>query len=667
MVSVLPSDDYRRLAVPKPAKLPKGADALAHRALGWWERRRGQLAVLHRDAAAVDAQSGQFELLDNASLRGRLADFSAQYRCGRDASRPEIAIDALAAVRESAYRQTGLRPFVVQLMGALALDRGFLAEMATGEGKTLTAALAAVLAGWRGRPCHIITVNDYLAERDAKWFAKLYTFAGLTVGHVTSAMEEAERREGYAADVTYTTGKEVVADFLRDRLRLGPVQQPDRRLIRQLIQPHAAGRTDLVMRGLHTAIIDEADSVLIDEAVTPLIICQPRTSDSMIEASKIAAELAGGLERGVDYQVNRRHREVELLDGAFVKLKAASRAMPQAWSGLARRRELVTQALVARELFERNRQYVVQEGRVVIVDEFTGRLMPQRTWREGLHQAIEVREGLEPTAPTEILARLSFQRYYRGYRRLSGMTGTARESANELWHIYRLPVVAIPTNRHCIRVQLPDRIFADAESKWQAVVEEIFTFHALGRPVLVGTRSVAASEALALRLGERGLNCQVLNAVRHAEEAKIVAQAGESGRITIATNMAGRGTDIMLGKGAATAGGLHVIATEPNESGRVDRQFFGRAGRQGSPGSARRYISTEDDLLRRFLPAAARAQAAKILRRGNTETLGGLGRGAVRYAQFAAQWLAARQRAGVLRNDTWLEEALSFSGPNAGG
>ncbi len=258
--------------------------------------------------------------------------------------------------------------------------------------------------------------------------------------------------------------------------------------------------------------------------------------------------------------------------------------MPQGWTGLARRQELVTQALVARELFERNRQYVVQEGKVVIVDEFTGRLMPQRTWREGLHQAIEAKEGLEPTAPTEILARLSFQRYYRGYRRLSGMSGTAREAATELWQIYGLPVVAIPTNRPCIRVQLPTRSFADAAAKWNAVVEEVATVHAAGRPVLVGTRSVAASEILAKRLGEIGLNCQVLNAVRHAEEAQIVAQAGEAGRITIATNMAGRGTDILLGHGAAAAGGLHVIATEPNEAERVDRQLFGRAGRQGKPG-----------------------------------------------------------------------------------
>jgi preprotein translocase subunit SecA len=285
MVNTLPSDDYRRLAVPKPGKLPKGADALAHRALGWWKRRARQFEDLRRDAERVDAMSGEFENLDDPTLRGRMADFAAQFRRGRDLKEPEIVLSALAAVREAAHRQTGLRPFVVQLLGALALNRCYLAEMATGEGKTLTASLAAVLAGWRGRPCHVITVNDYLAARDAKWFEKLYGFAGLTTGAVTSTMEAPERREGYAADITYSTGKEVVADFLRDRLKLGSIHQPDRRLLQRLIHPRAA-QNDFVMRGLDTAIIDEADSVLVDEAVTPLIICQPRVSDTMIEASK---------------------------------------------------------------------------------------------------------------------------------------------------------------------------------------------------------------------------------------------------------------------------------------------------------------------------------------------------------------------------------------------
>lgn len=669
----LPSEEYRRAATPRSGKLPKGADALAHRAVGWWRRRGDALAELQRDAGAVEAQAATFVELDDAALRARLREFSAQFRRGDDARQPGILLAGLAAVREAAHRQTGLRPFFVQLVGALALDRGYLAEMATGEGKTLTAALAAVLAGWRGRPCHVITVNDYLAERDARWFARLYAFAGVSVGHVTSAMEPEARRRGYAAEVTYTTSKEVVADFLRDRLLLGRLARPDRRLIRQMCvsRENSPGSESLVMRGLHAAIVDEADSVLIDEAVTPLIICQPRRNDSMREASLVAATVAADLQRGVDYRVNAKFKEVDLLDPAGPKIDAAARRLPQMWSGLARRRELVTQALVARELFHRDTQYVIQEGKVVIVDESTGRLMPNRTWREGLHQAIEAKEGIEVTAPTEILARLSFQKFFRLYRRLSGMTGTASESAVELWQIYRLPVIAIPTNQPCVREHLPDRYFADAESKWSAVAEEIAAVHAQGRPVLAGTRSVAASEDLARRLGALGLNCHVLNAVRHAEEAEIVKHAGEAGRITIATNMAGRGTDILLGAGVAAAGGLHVIATEPNDSGRVDRQLFGRAGRQGNPGSARRFVCMDDELIRRFVPESLRRRFGRAGRDGadaGGDLAGARAAGVrwnVRYAQLAASWLAARQRASVLRHDTWLDEALSFSGPDA--
>jgi len=674
----LPSDDYRRAELPRMAKLPKGADALAHRAVGWWRRRGAVFRALAQDAAEVEARAGEFEALSDEALSARLREFAARYRRGEDAKSAGLGLAALAAVREAAHRQTGLRPFGVQLMGALALDRGFLAEMATGEGKTLTAALAAVLAGWRGRPCHVITVNDYLAQRDARWFAKLFAFCGVSVGHVTSTMESDERRRGYAADVTYTTSKEVVADFLRDRLRLGRTAQPARRLIRQLCASRSVDGLDgLVMRGLHTAIIDEADSVLVDEAVTPLIICQPRGNDSMREAMVIATEIAATLERDVDYRINTRFKEVDLLDPAGPKIEAAARRLPPMWSGLARRKEMVTQALVARELFHRDVQYVVQGGAIVIVDEATGRLMPNRTWREGLHQAIEAKEGIAVTAPTEILARLSFQKFFRFYRRLGGMTGTGRESAGELWQIYRLPVVAIPTNRPCVRVRLPDLLFADAASKWEAVVEEIAAVHAQGRPVLAGTRSVAASEELARRLGQRGLHCHVLNAVRHAEEAAIVEHAGEAGRITIATNMAGRGTDILLGAGVAEAGGLHVVACEPNESGRVDRQLFGRAGRQGNPGSARLFASVDDEIVRRFVPKAVRGlvsgatsrTAAPPQAHAPAQPLSGAraraAGGAVRYAQVAAQWLAARQRAGVLRHDTWLDEALSFSGPDA--
>ncbi len=679
MVTRFPSEDYRRVAVVKPPKIPSGADAVAHRVLGRWRMRATALAELREEAAAIDGQSSRYADFSDEELARRLREVAAGMR-KREALRPrDWRIEAFAAVREAAERRTGLRPFVVQLMGALALDGGCLAEMATGEGKSLTAAVAAVVAAWRGRPCHVVTVNDYLAERDARRFASLYEFCGLTVGHVTAPMTPEERRAGYAADITYTTSKEVVADFLRDRLRLGSIVQPQRRLLRQLLDSRSGGTADLIMRGLGTAIVDEADSVLIDEAVTPLIICRPQANDSMREAAVLAAELAGGLRQDVHYRVDWQHREVELLPEAAAELDRITDKLPRFWSGLARRRELVTQAVTARELYLRDRHYVVQEGKVVIVDEFTGRLMPQRTWREGLHQAIEAKEKIAVTTPTEILARLSFQRFFRSYPRLSGMTGTARESADEFWRIYGLPVVTIPTNRPCIRERWPDKFFGDAASKWEAVVAEIAEVQARGRPVLVGTRSVAASEELARALGRRGLDCQVLNAVRHAEEADVVSRAGEVGRVTIATNLAGRGTDILLGAGVAALGGLHVIATEPNESFRLDRQLFGRAGRQGNPGSARRFVSLEDDVICRFVPAVIRWRVARRViavstrddeeQRERSATSPRNSKSAqivVGYAQSAAQWLAARQRAGVLRHDTWLDESLSFAGPDAG-
>jgi preprotein translocase subunit SecA len=646
-----PSRDYRRTEFHVPRKLPKGLDARVDALVGRVKRRKSLLAELRREAEAIDALGEPLRALSERHLRERLDEFHQIFRREKTAS-DETTRAALAVIRESAERVTGMRPFVVQLMGALALHRGFLAEMATGEGKTLTAALAAILAGWSNRPCHVITVNDYLAQRDADWFKRLYAFCGLTVGCVTGPMDAAARKRGYDADVTYTTSKEIVADFLRDRIRLGALQHPSRRMIRALLHPRGMSAQPTVMRGLHTAIVDEADSVLIDEAVTPLIIAQPQDNAVLREACCRAQQLAATLRCGEDYRVNLRHREIELTDSGKKKVAELRAELPPLWRGEQRSREIIEQALTARELFINGKHYVVQEGKVAIVDEFTGRIMAQRTWRQGLHQAIEAKEGLEITAPTETLGRLSFQRFFRFFRKLSGMTGTARESASEFWQIYRLPVIPIPTNRPCIRVQLPDRAFPDQTSKWNAIVEEIVRIHATGRPILVGTRTVAASESLAARLTERGLNFRLLNAVRNAEEAQIIAEAGQPGQITIATNMAGRGTDIKLGRGVAELGGLHVIVTEPHESPRIDRQLIGRSARQGDAGSAQKFFSADDELFERFLP--------KPFRRSFLPTA--FPNAAVSWSQHAAQRQSFKQRRNVLKADTWLEEALSFTG-----
>jgi preprotein translocase subunit SecA len=522
--------------------------------------------------------------------------------------------------------------------------------------------LAAVLAGWTGRPCHIVTVNDYLVERDAEWMRPLYSFCGVRVGRITAAMGPAERLKGYEADVTYVTSKELLADFLRDRLRLGTVASPVRRLIRQLPRARQGpGADGLVMRGIHAAIVDEADSLLIDEAVTPLIISAPHKNELLEEAVKMAARVVGSLQPPADYQVNVRFREIELNDAGRDKLTVACERLPGLWRGFHRRDELIRQALIAREFFLRDKQYIIAEDKIVIVDEFTGRQMPQRTWRQGLHQAIEAKEALPISDPSETIARLSFQRFFRCFHRLAGMTGTACEAADEFWRIYKLPVVTIPTNKRCLREHWPDRLLADEKTKWRAVAQEVQRLHATGRPILVGTRSVEASEKLALLLAEGQLDFKVLNAVRHKEEAAIVAMAGEQGRITIATNMAGRGTDIKLGQGVAALGGLHVLATERHESGRVDRQLFGRAGRQGDPGSAQCFISLEDEIIRRYLPPSVQSALGKVVR---TRFSGWqrMAQGAFSIAQRKAQNQAYKQRQSVLASDTWLEESLSFAG-----
>lgn len=660
-----PSEQYRYASIRTSGKIPTGADALVDALVGMFRRRPGVRAKLRREARKIDKLAPSVKDLSDAELKEQLERFRDDFRSRPDGP-PARLYKALSALREAAVRTTGMRPYPVQLMGALALHRGYIAEMATGEGKTLVAGLAGVLAGWTRRPCHIITVNDYLARRDAEWLEPLYTFCRLTVGYVTGSMESEERRHGYAQDVTYTTGKEILADFLRDRLRIGYGQTPERCHIRNNLQKMQGRRSEneLVMRGLHTAIVDEVDSILIDEAVTPLIISRASPNPSLRKASALAMSVADSLSEGEHYRINRRYKEVKLTDSGLEKIGEAGQQIGGMWRAQRRWSELVEQSLVAREFFKKGHQYVINDGKIVIVDEFTGRMMPQRTWRHGIHQAIEAREGMEITDPSETLSRLSFQRFFRLFPKLSGMTGTAKEARGELWRLYHLPVIAIPTNRPCIRRLRKDNIFSNHEQKMQAVVRVVREFHRTDAPVLVGTRSVMASEDLAERLRNEGLEFSLLNAVNHQEEAGIIAGAGETGRITIATNMAGRGTDIKLGEGVRNLRGLRVIATERHESGRIDRQLFGRCARQGDPGEAVAFLCVDDELLVRFLPVKGlRALIGFMLR---THLPGGrlLSSLAVRLSQRSAQRQAYKQRKGVLRMDTWLDDSLSFT-PNS--
>ncbi|MFT4637094.1 MAG: preprotein translocase subunit SecA [Verrucomicrobiales bacterium] len=648
---MLPAPSFRM-----PPKLHTGADAAVNGAIGMWQRRRRSLRAWQRRAQQIDEQAEHWSEMRDHDLKENVRHFAAECCRHRDALSEETLLATAAALREVAQRRLGLRPFSVQMMGVLALHEGYLVEMATGEGKTLAAGLAAALAGFSKRPSHVITVNDYLVARDAKRLRPFFEFCGLKVGTVIAEMPPDERRTAYACDITYVTSKEVLADFLRDRIGMADVDHPDRRLIRQMLRPRSDVNAGLVLpRGLHSAIVDEADSVLIDEAVTPLIISQQRKNADLEEVVRRASLLAAHFECETDYRVNLEYREIDLSPAGKTKLVELANDLGGMWHGPERRWELLRTALVAREFYLQGKQYVITDDKIVIVDEFTGRPMAQRTWRQGLHQAVEAKENLAITPPSETLARLSFQRYFRCYHKLSGMTGTAQEAANEFWQIYDLPVVKIPTNKPCIRAQWRDQIFTSDQEKWRAIVDSIAEIHRSERPILVGTRSVMASEKLAEALAAVGLTCQVLNATRMAEEAMIIARAGTKNRITIATNMAGRGTDIELDPGVAALGGLHVIATECHESYRVDRQLYGRAARQGDPGSAQLFLSQEDELFRKFASRAERRIASTMA------AAKPLVRRALKRTQGRAEHQAYKQRRGVLKTDDWLESALSFT------
>jgi preprotein translocase subunit SecA len=647
---------------PGGAELHKGLDAAWDAAIGVVKRLTPRRQRFLRMAQHVLAHEKHYADMSDGKLKAEAAGFREVFLRGRETR--DVLYRAFALVREVAFRRIGERPFPVQVAGALTLDAGCVAEMATGEGKTLTATLPATIAGWRGRGCHIVTVNDYLAKRDAEWMGKVYKFCGLSVAHVEQKMPPPQRRQAYRADITYCTNKEVTADFLRDRLALGRLRGLPMALLTKIADGAGTGTDRLVMRGLHYAIVDEADSILIDEAVTPLIISGDAPNAEQVEAFRQAAEIAAQLSVGRHYRINNRYREVDLTPAGKDRVEELSGPLSGIWSGSRRREELVVQALTARELFLMDKQYVIDDGKIVIVDEFTGRLMPDRTWRDGLHQAIEAKETVEVNPPKDTYARVSFQRFFRLYRKLAGMTGTAAEAWREFWQIYHLPVVVIPTNRPCIRTYRPDSVYATGEAKWKAIAAEIQRVHETGRPILVGTRSVRASEHLSRLLTAEGLDHSVLNAVRHAEEAQIVAGAGQRGRITVATNMAGRGTDIKLGRGIAELGGLHVLATERHEAGRIDRQLFGRSARQGDPGSARAIVCLEDELPHRYAPHVT-ATLAKRHGQTEREISSTVTRKLFDVAQTRAEKLALRQRKGVLRTDDWLDEYLGFAGTEA--
>ena len=639
---------------PSMEKIPRGLDAAWHSAMGRARRLWPYRNIYLRYARKIDRLESKFHGISDARLQRRLGRLAIPFHLGRD--RRVDRLLAAAAIREAIRRTTGMRLFPVQIAGGLALFDNLLVEMATGEGKSITATVPAILHGWRRRGCHIITVNDYLARRDAEEFQKVYNFAGLSVGYIAQEMSSEQRRDAYTKDITYATNKEVCADYLRDRL-----QRPRGGVAAGNGFPiPPATPSSCVQRGLFAAIVDEADSVLIDEAVTPLIISGGGGNDEQSQAYREAMDVARNLKPGRDYRLEPRFRSVELTEPGRKTIAFCRQGRGGVWHSQRRGEELVGQTLAARHFYLRDKQYVIQDDKIVIVDESTGRLMPDRHWRDGLHQAVEAREALAIQPLKETLARISFQRFFRLYERLSGMSGTLAEARGELWHVYRRDMVRLPTNRPCIRRHNGWRIYRHDSQKWDAIVDEIRRAHHTGRPVLVGTRNVLASEELSRRLTALGLAHRVLNARRYAEEAQIIAEAGKAGRITVATNMAGRGTDIRLDHQAKEAGGLYVIATELHESGRVDRQLAGRAGRQGDPGGNIIFASLDDQLFRTH--GGAPVKLGGTIFTGNDKLPPAPAAALIRCAQIRAERLAAAQRTSVALMDEQLDESLAFTG-----
>lgn len=659
-MTVVPSATWQMLDQRSSGEpLPRGLDAAWNAGVGLLDRLVPRYRGLTRRVERILVLEKCFSEIADSKIRQEAGKLREVFRRHRDT--PSELERSFALVREVAFRQIGEKPFPVQIAGALALEHGYIAEMATGEGKTLACTMPVTVAGWRGQGCHVITVNDYLAKRDAEWMGKIYRFCGLTVAYIEQQTPAAERKAAYMADVTYCTNKEVSADFLRDRLLLGRLRGLSSTLAAKIAAGGGQVTDRLVQRGLHYAIVDEADSILIDESVTPLIISGHAPNPEQIDSFRQASEIADQLKLQIDYRINDRYREVELTSRGETHLEELTSDLGGLWKASRRRLEMVNQALTAKELYLRDKHYVVDDDKVVIVDEFTGRLMPDRSWRDGLHQAVEAKERVEVNPPKDTYARISFQRFFRMYNKLSGMTGTATEATSEFWQIYQLPVVRIPTNRPCIRKNLPTIVLPTEAAKWTRIVREIGRIHEIERPILVGTRSVRASEHLSRLLEAENLDYQVLNAVYHRQEAQIVAGAGQAGQITVATNMAGRGTDIKLGRGVAQLGGLHVLGAEPNESARIDRQLFGRGARQGDPGSAQGIFSLEDEIVARYAK-----NAGAYLRRRCANTRGDsssrLVRSVFHLAQFRAERLALRRRRSVLRTDHWLDEQLGFAG-----
>ena len=621
--------------------------------------RRSHKSMLDR----VHANHKIIEAMSDTELDKWIVDVKCQLHS--KGLRDELVSRAFATIKEVAKRELDMSHYDCQLVGGWVMMQGKIAEMQTGEGKTLTATLPAGCAAMANMPVHVVTVNDYLVQRDAELMRPVYARLGLSVGYVIDEMSESERQQAYKCDITYCTSKQLVFDYLRDRMIL---KQFNTELDIKLSSLYSSSpvQNKLLLRGLSFAVVDEVDSVLIDEARTPLILSSKSESNQQEELHREAVWLAKQLDNDIYYLADIKSKQVKLTEQGESLLTELTMNMSGIWRGKRKRKVLIQQALSALHCYKKDISYIVDEEKIVIIDENTGRSMPDRSWEAGLHQMIEEKEGCEQTGQNQTIARISYQRFFSRYLKLSGMTGTAMEVAGELWRNYDLAVISVPPHKPPLRRYDKTYIYYTHEEKWQAVVEEAVSQQAQNRPVLIGTRTVKNSEYISELLTLKKIQHQVLNAKHNNLEAEIISQAGQAGRVTVATNMAGRGTDIKLDDVAVDAGGLHVICCEKNDSSRVDRQLIGRCARQGDPGSYKVICSVEDESVIKYFSKITlmllHYQNQRQLPIGKTVRPYWLASMLINISQRIIEYNHYQIRKSMLKIDEQRESMLAFTG-----
>lgn len=650
-----PPADYRHRPERKPQKLG-WLEKMQSRLMGLFEQHPMRLKIRQQSfVASVDEFSANHKNVSEEDLVRDANQLGMKMRC--QGFEDPLVADMFGIIREMSRRILGMSHFDCQLIGGWILLQGRVAEMKTGEGKTLTAVLPVITAALSGLPVHVITVNDYLTGRDAEEMQPLYQRFGLSVGVITHPASPVERRQAYQQDIVYVTSKELVFDYLRDRMKTNQTHALNMH-VEFLKSPKI--EKQLQLRGLHFALVDEVDSVLIDESRTPLIISGEHKNEEEQEFIESAFKLSHMLEENVDFNVDIHKRTIELTEHGTENIRNLSAGFGTLWKGAIRREEVIHKALLARFIYRADHDYLVREGKIELIDPLSGRIMEGRSWERGLHQMVELKEECELTTQRTTLARISYQKFFRRYLFLAGMTGTAWEVRQELWNVYRLPVSKVPTHKSHQRKTLSPRVFATEKQRWYKVVQRCQECIDEGRAVLIGTKSVADSEIASDYLQDAGITHRVLSAKQDKHEAEVVAEAGQTGRVTVATNMGGRGTDIKLHPTVEQAGGLHVILTEHYESARVDRQLAGRCARQGDPGSFEMLLTLENQPIRtlRTKSMVATAESVGIDNMSGQKIL--LSALSLEQQYIERQNYFARQ--STLENDLKLNEMLAFSG-----